>query len=619
MNGQSDLKKSINRRLSLIVLVYVRSVSIGAMTVFAIFFVHNYFEFKNNYRILIMSSDVAVILSAFFMNFMSRRPKEFWTNAMKKITFTNPVNLLVSFAAINVLSNITLTFLILPRPISAVYLIIFYFGTSMVWLTPSWHIAMLITGITPWFIIGHKYINPSSFINYSIALIASAILSTFIISIRRRIHKQMVMLKINDDKTKKMLSTLVEEKKQKIEDKKRTDKEKLLLETQLIQAQKMEAVGRLAGGVAHDMGNMLAAISGTTQAIINEKNNNKHLNEDLASILSACKRGKELTANLLGFARKGKYKREKIDINKLINSIHGFTHINMPKKIIFETELANNISLIEGDTGQINQVILNLINNAIDAMGDAGHLVIKTENVSELELRGVQELEDATGNHIKIIISDTGIGMKPKTLEKVFEPFFSTKEVEGNTGLGLSMVYGTITNHGGAVLIRSAIGQGTSVTLYLPEYHRESLQIAQNIGSYEARPAKDALILLVDDEPLVRRSGQRLFSQMGLKVLTAKDGEDALKVYTSNQDQIQLVLLDLIMPKMDGEQTFNNLLKINPHIKVIFVSAYSKDTVRVDNLLERGAIDFIQKPFSIKEITKAIGYALSTGSQKNPE
>ncbi|MBN2804331.1 MAG: response regulator [Deltaproteobacteria bacterium] len=251
--------------------------------------------------------------------------------------------------------------------------------------------------------------------------------------------------------------------------------------------------------------------------------------------------------------------------------------------------------------------MINIINNSIDAMRDQGHLVIKTENASDIEIRGVAGLENSNDSYVKIVISDTGVGMTQKTLEKVFEPFFSTKAFEGNTGLGLSMVYGTVKNHGGAVIIRSAINQGTSVTLYLPIYKRKSLTVGTTLNSpLSTTHIKDLSILIVDDEPLVRKSTSRILNQFGFDVLTAQSGKKAVELYKEHKDKIDLVLLDLIMPEMDGEQTFNELLSINRDIKVIFISAFSKDSIRVDNLLERGAMDFVQKPFTLNEISSVI-------------
>ena len=524
-----------------------------------------------------------------------------------------PVHLvhpLLSFLMLGLAFSALHSMYLSPRPIFTVLLMLLLLVTGNFFLSLFWALVTVSLIAVSWLTIGSIVIAHADYMDYALAMTGVTITTIMIVHNRIARNVRLLTLHHKDREARQKLTESIEETKREIDERRKAENEQRRLENQLRQAQKLEAVGRLAGGVAHDINNMLAAISGTTQALMQDFTDDPTATDDLESILDACKRGKKLTSNLLGFAQKGKYRREQISLNQLIEDVKTFMVRSIPEHIWFETFLCSDLPPIEGDPGQINQVLVNLINNAVDAMDVEGHLIITTETVSEIEKQGVTGLEDTTGNYIKIIVSDTGRGMKEGTIDRAFEPFFSTKKMGEGTGLGLSMVYGTITNHGGAVLIRSAENQGTAVTIYLPEYTRNTLRVAREPKPRQSITAQQGLILLVDDEPLVRRSGKRIISQMGYSVLEATSGEEAVQKFTMSPTPIDVVLLDLIMPGMEGDEVFRQLREFDPNVKVIFVSAFSKDTVRVDNLLSEGALDFIQKPFSIGEIDRAIALAI---------
>ncbi|MBN2715609.1 MAG: response regulator [Deltaproteobacteria bacterium] len=497
-----------------------------------------------------------------------------------------------------------------PRPIHSVLLMLLVLVTGNFFLSMRWALSIISISAAGWFAVGLICFERSDFADYALAMTGVIITTVMIIHNRIGRNMRLITLHHKDREARERLSESIEETRREIDERRKAELEQRRLENQLRQAQKLEAVGRLAGGVAHDINNMLAAISGTAEALMRDCSNEQLVSEDLDSILAACNRGKVLTSNLLGFAQKGKYRREQIDLNEMIRDVKTFMSRTIPEHIWFETFLCKDLPPIEGDPGQINQVLVNLINNAVDAMEVDGHLIITTELVDEIERQGVTGLESASGTYIKIIVSDTGRGMKEGTIERAFEPFFSTKKTGEGTGLGLSMVYGTITNHGGAVLIRSAVNQGTAVTVYLPEYTRSTLRVASEHQPRFSAPAQHGLVLLVDDEPLVRRSGKRILEQMGYSVVEAAGGEEALEKYADSTIPVDVVLLDLIMPGMEGDEVFRRLKEIDSEVKVIFVSAYSRETMRVDNLLADGALDFVQKPFSVNDIDLAIATAI---------
>ena len=581
---------------------YIAHISLAMGLVLSMFTVLSILGVTPDSQRAVLFHDTIVAITAFTTAFIAIRNKI-------PVPYVHPIMTILMLA---LASSILHSMYLDPRPAFTIHLIIFILVVGNVFLSLSWALFTLGATAVAWVVLGISRLSAPEFIDYGLAVLTAAVASVALLHHRIRRNIKLITLRHKDKEAREKLAQSIEDTKREIIERQKAEAEQNRLETQLRQAQKLEAVGRLAGGVAHDINNMLAAISGTTEALLQEEltTSQEDITEDLESILAACNRGKTLTSNLLGFAQKGKYRREQINVNQMIRDVKKFMSRTIPDHIWFETNLYKELSCIEGDPGQMNQVLLNLINNAVDAMDTEGHLVITTERVDDVEKQGVAGLENIRGRFIKIVVSDTGRGMKDGVIERVFEPFFSTKKMGEGTGLGLSMVYGTITNHGGAVLIRSAIGQGTAVTIYLPEYTRSTLRLAKDSQPGRISGLRHGTVLLVDDEPLVRRSGRRILTQMGFQVLEASSGEEAINKYTSRTAPVDVVLLDLIMPGMEGDEVFRRLRQLDSEVKVIFVSAYSKDTVRVDNLLSEGAIDFIQKPFSIGEINMAIATAV---------
>lgn len=580
---------------------YIFHVSLAIGFIVTLFTAFNFLGVTRNTQPLVIVHDTILAMAAFATA---------WLQLQKKIPnrFAHPV---MTLLMLTLASSTFHSMYLDPRPVFAIHFLIFYLVVGNIFLSIPWALVTFSTTSVAWFIIGAHRLSPSEFIDYSLAIVTAILASFMLLQVRIRRTIKLITLHHKDKEAREKLAQSIEDTKREIIERQKAESEQDRLEDQLRQAQKLEAVGRLAGGVAHDINNMLAVISGTTESLLQDHSIiSREIAEDLESVLAACNRGKNLTSNLLGFAQKGKYRREQINVNQLIRDVKTFMSRTIPDHIWFETFLSQELPCIEGDPGQINQVLVNLINNAVDAMERDGHLVITTDRVDEIERQGVSGLESIRGKFIKIIVSDTGRGMKEGTIERAFEPFFSTKKMGEGTGLGLSMVYGTITNHGGAVLIRSAIDQGTSVTIYLPEYTRNTLRLAKDSHPARISGIQQGTILLVDDEPLVRRSGKRILSQMGFDVIEASNGEEAIGKYTNHHHRFDVVLLDLIMPDMEGDEVFRRLRALDQNVKVIFVSAYSRDTIRVDNLLAEGAIDFIQKPFSIGEINVAITTAV---------
>jgi signal transduction histidine kinase len=380
----------------------------------------------------------------------------------------------------------------------------------------------------------------------------------------------------------------------------RTEEERRKLETQLRQAQKMEAIGTLAGGVAHNFNNLLMGIQGRISLMLLDIDSEHRHFEYLKGIDEDVRSAAELTRQLLGLARGGKYDLRPTDLNKLIiktSEIFGRTK----KEISIHGKYEQNIWMVEVDQSQIEQVMLNLYVNAWQAMPGGGDLYLQTKNVV-LDKSEVGPYQCEPGGYVKILVTDTGEGMDEVTRQKIFDPFFTTKEKERGTGLGLASAYGIIRNHGGIINVHSQKGIGTTFTIYLPVADKAVIAEPQEkdnlLGGVET-------VLVVDDEEMIIRVGAEMLQKLGYRVMTALGGKEGLRLYRDNQDRIDLVVLDMIMPDLSGEETFEKLLELNPQVKVLLSSGYSLDG-RADKILKKGCTGFIQKPFNINELSQKL-------------
>jgi PAS domain S-box-containing protein len=393
-----------------------------------------------------------------------------------------------------------------------------------------------------------------------------------------------------------------------ISDRKNAEEERRRLETQFHQAQKLETIGTLAGGIAHDFNNLMTTILGNTSLILYDIDQTSPHYEPLKNIERQIKRGAELTTQLLGYARKGKYYVKPVDLNEIVDestSAFGRTR----KEIIIQCELADNLLAVEADQGQIQQVLLNLFVNTADAMPKGGNLFIATSNATHNDIKSKQ-YQPEPGDYVRLTVSDTGIGMDEKVRERIFDPFFSTKETGKGTGLGLASVYGIVKNHGGYIEVKSGKGRGTVFNIFIPASGKVALEPVE--------PALEIMkgsgtILIVDDEEMVLDVGVRLLKKLGYTVLESNSGRNAVDLYKKVQDKIDLVVLDIVMPDLGGGDVYERLKEINPDVKVLLSSGYSIDD-QAREIMERGCDGFIQKPFSMKAMSDKISEILTKKS-----
>ena len=385
--------------------------------------------------------------------------------------------------------------------------------------------------------------------------------------------------------------------------------ERKLLESQLLQSQKMEAIGTLAGGIAHNFNNLLMSIQGNTSLMLLDTNANHPHYARLTNIETSVQNGSKLTSQLLGYARGGGYEVKPISINRIITDTSA-TFSMTRKDITLYQDLEHNLSWVKADPGQIEQVILNIYVNAAEAMPHGGELFITTRNITRKDIKG-KSYTIKPGNYILLTIRDTGTGMDKHTQAKVFDPFFTTKGLARGTGLGLASVYGIIKAHGGYIDVESQKGHGTTFFIYLPASKETIGEEVKIPGTIEK--GKET-ILLVDDEEIILDVGEALLTSLGYTVLIAHGGKEAIEIVNTTLESSppDLVILDMIMPHMGGGETYDKLKEIHPTIKVLLSSGYSIDG-QATEILKRGCNGFIQKPFTMRELSKAIREVLGEG------
>ena len=391
----------------------------------------------------------------------------------------------------------------------------------------------------------------------------------------------------------------------------KSQKEKERLASQIQHVQKMESIGTLAGGIAHDFNNLLMGFQGNISLMLLDLEDDHHHVEYLKNMESYVLRGSELTRQILGFARRGKYQVKTTNINELLDkSAEMFSRTK--KEITIHKKFQDDLWPVDVDRGQIEQVLLNLFVNAWQAMPAGGEIYIETEAV-HLEDDYDKPYEIKPGPYVRISVTDTGVGMDDDIQQKIFEPFFTTKAVGRGTGMGLASAYGIIKNHNGIINVYSEKGHGTTFKIYLPASDKT---VPKEKPKAQKLLKGTETILLVDDEHMVIDIGKEILEKLGYTVITAASGTEAMRLFKKNQKKIDLVILDMIMPDMSGRDTFDNLKACQADVKVLLSSGYSIDG-QATEILNSGCKGFIQKPFSLKQLSRKMREILEEQGETN--
>lgn len=376
-------------------------------------------------------------------------------------------------------------------------------------------------------------------------------------------------------------------------------------EEQLRQSSKMEAIGQLAGGVAHDFNNLLTIILGSLQLAASSIPEGHEARDSLADVEAAARRAAELTGQLLGFARRAPMSMVPTDLNRCVQTTVAILRRALDPRIVVVASPSRGAWLVDAAAPQIEQVLMNVLLNARDAMPGGGTINVSIQNVEVSEARARDVLDARPGDHVRISVEDTGVGIDEESISRIFEPFFTTKPTGQGTGLGLAMAYGIVRQHKGWIECQSTRGKGARFDIYLPRS-----------ASQPERKAKPAIsmgqgsetILLVDDEPMIRNLGKLTLERCGYKVLLASDGHEAVKVFEERHVDIAVVVLDLTMPLMTGQEVLREIRKIDPSVRVLFASGYSADSFGGNDM--SGIMGFLQKPYRPDELAAAVRAAV---------
>ncbi len=527
-----------------------------------------------------------------------------------------------------VISNILLTFHLTGKPFYTLYVGIVLIAMGTFLLSRLWIGLAFAAATVAWAPIAMAATDSTHFTHYAFTLFASIVVAVAIHLQSVRVHRRVVRLRQREsmrqtelelaleaaEQARRDLDRRVEERtaalseanrelRGEMEERRRMEQERAELEGRLQHAQKMESIGRLAGGVAHDFNNVLTIIDGQVQLARRLVRSQPELAGLLDEASSAVNRAAEMTRQLLAFSRRQIMRPRVFNPNQAIEGIRKMIQRAAGETIKVDMDLSGSVHNIHADPGQMEQVVMNLVINACDAMADGGTLRIRLNDVEvdEEHLRG-REVEP--GEFVLLTVSDSGIGMDEETRDSIFEPFFTTKEVGKGTGLGLSMVDGIVSQHGGYVEVESAPGQGSTFHVYLPRSTASPRRRRHQTDLGDVRPG-DETILVVEDADAVRQLAVQVLRSHGYRVLEAADGEEALQVADQHDGPIHLLITDVIMPELDGGTLAKRLAARREGLKVLFASGYSDDRIAKHGVLEPG-VHFLPKPYKIDALARTV-------------
>ncbi len=396
-----------------------------------------------------------------------------------------------------------------------------------------------------------------------------------------------------------------------ITEQKKLERERIELEHQLLQSQKIESIGLLAGGVAHDLNNLLTPILMHAEMLKYMEKLDAASLDSVQEIINASQRARDLVRQLMAFGRKQALKLKALDLNRVLREFTPLLRRTLREDIQLRLELAPGLPMVTADRSQLEQVLMNLAVNAQDALPEGGGLSVLTAAVDAGESGQIPVTGLQPGHYVLLSFSDDGIGMEPQIMDRVFEPFFTTKEFSKGTGLGLSTVYGIVRQHGGEIMVESKPGRGTTFRIYLPARKAETREElpAENLTEVKAVVGGKETILLTEDDPAVRAVTGFMLETLGYRVISAESPSDCLEKVPRLPGAIALLLTDVVMPEMNGKELYERMRQWLPQLRVVYMSGYPQEVIAHRGVLEEG-VDYLQKPFGRKELAQAIRRSL---------
>ena len=451
-------------------------------------------------------------------------------------------------------------------------------------------------------------------LDFAVMQLSTSALSIVLCHGRLRSQRRLLSLRQRAQEAAVELQCALDRAEREFAERQQTEAKRRELEDQLRQAQKLEALGTLAGGIAHDMNNVLGSITAIASTTLETLPKSTAAHQELADILSAARRGATLTRNILGFARRGPTQTAAFRIDPVVKELESLLQRTLPKLISVRVDCEAGDSWIQGDAGQLGHLLMNLCLNSADAIGEQGAIVVSTRL---RQLDGTESYGTGPGGFVEIAVTDNGRGIAEEVLPRVFEPYFSTKSQAEHSGLGLSMVYGTVQQHRGGIAIESRPGAGTRVSVVFPTRPAPSgVPQLKATRVLKVDPEKN-LLLFVNDEPLLRRAGQRMAKSLGFEAVTAVNGRDALEVFYRERARIAAVVLDVAMPVMSGEQCFVELRKLDAGLPTVFASGFAKNH-DLQALLEEPQTRFVSKPYERETLADALAVVLAAECHADP-
>ncbi len=384
--------------------------------------------------------------------------------------------------------------------------------------------------------------------------------------------------------------------------------ERKLLESQFLRTQRMESIGRLVSGIAHDLGNLLVPILLGAKVLQQRFADDERAQRTLAMMLQSGQRGSDMVKQVLAFARGVQGERAPLRLDRVLREVEELIQETFPRNVVLETHLPGDLWQVQGDATQLQQVVMNLCVNARDAMPEGGRLTLRAENLVLDKRQARRHLEARPGAYVRLTVTDTGAGIPPEVLDKVFEPFFTTKPVGKGTGLGLSTVYSILKSHDGFAVVQSEVGAGTSFQIFLPVTAKPA-EVRSDAPHLQVRAGAGELVLVVDDEAFILEATQATLEDAGYRVLTAASGQDALDVCAAHPGEVAAVITDLVMPEMSGLATIRALRSAYPHLPIIAASGVADG--QAQEALDAGARRFLSKPFTAEALCAALDEMLA--------